>query len=502
MADIVSNVSTLVPGDSASQVEAPSAGTAPSNGKASGRQKRSAKNAIAKDTPPGAVKVPPGGQAKTGKVSQPTNATIQLTGWDDLELTAMKSVTIPTFTVDVNPFLDLVDAEFDRIYARCPTQGKFLPYAMFRYYCVQLWWFRAITLRKQNGLVLSSEEKNFLNSFSGGEDFQVPTHIAQYLANMGNFSQGGEMYFFRLLDFAFTGEAKDEVVEKGWLDCGNQTTKITNGMQFWAYAQLPVPAVAATAVCKEYARNLPANPNPPDLDHVTPDPEDEGYSWTPTNNIAGWTVLPRLYNHVSHRSTMHNLGWTHDSVPVDMQTSYLFSPSTMRAISDRLLNIKELKCHASKQLTLSNQGSPIQAYWIASPDQIHSSDHPDYSFDEPVPKASLFSQLALLSRFGVDPKSTTPAFDFGYRLGRDLTISGYEDRQPVFNNRSNYQPWMYVKVDEDENYTLVDPPPQYMVGMNQTLAFGSGLNLNVIRFETQVLRRDDGLQRSLVLVNK
>jgi len=212
----VSEAQTLAPSDSMSQVKAPQA-SAPSGGKARGRP---AKNAISKDTPPGAIQVPKGGQNKTGKVSQPQNATIQLTGWEDLDLAAIRTETIPTFTTDVNPYVDLVDSEFDRIVARCPSVGKFIPFALFRYYCFQLWWYRVLLLHKMNGMVLNSHEKDFVNCFSsGGEDYMVPTHIAQYLANMGNFIQGGETYYFRKLSLSFSGKAEDPIVEEGWLDC-------------------------------------------------------------------------------------------------------------------------------------------------------------------------------------------------------------------------------------------------------------------------------------------
>jgi len=496
MADNVSQAPTLTPSDSTSQAPAPQE-PAKSGGKAGG--KKSAKNAIAKDTPPGAVQVPKGGQNKTGKSSPLTTATIQLTGWEELDLCAMRTETIPTFTVDANPYVDLVDSEFDRIAARCPSVGKFIPFALFRYYCMQLWWYRSLWLHKANGRTLTADEKNFLNCFGSGEDYVIPTHIAQYLANMGNFIQGGETYFFRKLDLFFTGKADDEYVDSGWLDCGNNSTRVTTGEQFWAYAQVPVPGVFATTILNEIRGNAPGNQARQPLAHVNPDAE-EGRSWKETNNIVGWMTHHRMFNHSSHRSTYVNLGWGVSTIPSDVQTSYLFSPASMRWMSDRLSQIKELKTYPAKQIALSVMGTPAQAYWLESPDKFYSYDWNEFkSEDLPRARAAGFTELALTSRFSVDVKAATPAYTFGYRLSRDKVVTGFTGPNPNIANRSNHQPWIYVHTVEDDDDVIHDPPAAYMAGMNNTWIFGSQANLNINRFQTQVLRRDDAVTRSLTL---
>jgi hypothetical protein len=499
-ATVISDTATLLPSDSASQVEPSKKDTAQGGGRARGR---SAKNAISKDTPPGAVQVPKGGQNKTNKQSPVQTATIQLTGWEDLDLAAIRTETVPTFTVDVNPYVDLVDTEFDRIVARCPSIGKFVPFALFRYYCFQLWWYRVILLHKMNGQILTTGEKNFINSFSnGGEDYVIPTHIAQYLANMGNFIQGGETYFFRKVAAQFGGHTDDSIVEDGWLDCHNGDPTIVNGPQFWAYAQVPVPAVFATSIVNEVIHNDPSRPQLQTLEHIEPVLEDPDLAWKATNNIAGWMTRPRLFNHSSHRQTYWNLGWTTGRIPSDVQTPFLFSPASMRWMSDRLSTIKELKTYPSKQIALSSMGSPIQAYWLEAPDKFLSYDLPDFrDYTDPDSKATRVLDLALTSRFGVDPKSATPAYSFGFRLARDKVITGYDNRQPVYAERSNYQPWITVIPSDDEPDVIHDPPPGYLQGMNQTWIFGSAANLNIVRFQTQVLRRDDALSRTLILTD-
>jgi hypothetical protein len=494
MADSLPVANTLTPSDSVSVAIEPTKTTAPSKGRAGGT--RSAKNAIAKDTPPGAVKVEPPGSKKSTKTSVPRDATIPLTGWADLDISAARVETIPTFTVDVNPFLDLVSTEFSRIVSRS-SLGKHLPFALFQYYCLQLFWYRVLFLMKSNGQTLSSDQKNFLNAFVSGDAFVVPPHIAQYLANLGNFMQGGENFYFRLLDAQFTGVNKDHSVSKGWLDTGNGATQITTGNQFWIYAQLPVPAVMVTTVMNEVAFNDPSNPGLLGLAHVTP-PAADGFQWNPTNNIAGFLTDESLYryNHSSHRSTYTNLGWTDTAAPTDMQTCYLFSASSMRWLSDKLSDFRDLKVHPSTQLGLSVNGSPMQAYWLEEPDRFQSYDDPDLISDSPRSRATAVTDLALVSRFSVDPKALTPSFDFGYRLARSKVITGYANKLPVFAARSNFQPWIY----RTDSGVVSDPPDLFLNGMNATWSFGSQSNLNIVRFATPVLRRDLALQSSLLLV--
>jgi len=502
MASQLSGATTLLPDESA-----PKAGiepTAQTQRAAGSKQKRGAKNTMGKDTPTGSIQVKQH-TAKGLKPSTPTNATIPLTGWAELDLVATKIEVIPTFTVDAAPYIDLVNAEFDRIVSRCPSVGKFIPFALFQYYCIQMFWYRVLFLQKSNGQPLSTEEKNFMNAFVGGEEFDVPLHIAQYLASIGNFIQGNETYFFRKMIFSFSGIAPTQTVQKGWLDCTNNTTTIINGTQFWAYAQVPVPAVAATTICNEIIHNSRINPAPPllRLDHITPASEDDDHNWLPNSNILGWLNTPHAYNHNSHASTYANLGWLRNRIPVDSLTCFLFSASSMRWMSDKLALAKELKSYPSSQLTLSVQGAPMQAYFLASPNHLAPTDEYELRLIANRSKGSLFTELSVQSRFGTDPKALTPAFAFGYRLHREKVTTGYVDRQPQVAERSNHQPWIYVVNDanDDTQNVIADPPNQYMLGINATWTFGSAVNLNNARFETVAMRRDNALQRALVLVD-
>lgn len=496
MADAISDATTVAPGDSISQAGPKVLTTAPRPSRAAG--KRSSKNAPSKDTPPGAVQVGKPGSAKTGKVTAPITATIPLTGWSDLDITASRVETIPTYTVDVNPYLDLVRTEFDRIASRSPSGGKHIPFALFQYFCLELWWFRALTLLKLNGQVLTTDQKNFLSAMSAAEEFAVPAHIAQYLANMGNFLQGGEVFHLRLLAISFTGVSNGSVVREGWVDCGNSSTRVTTSEQFWAYAQLPVPGIFVTSVTNEIAANDPTDPGVNDIDHVTPH-APEGRNWLDTPNIAGWQTEFVKFNHSSHRSAYSNLGWSDAAIPTDMQTCFLYSASSMRWMSEKLSAIKEIRLHGSKQLTLSAQGSPMQAYWLEEPDKAFSYDRRDYSGTLAREKATAVTELALVSRFSVDSRALTPAFAFGYRLGRTKVITGFKGRDPVYAERSNFQPWIYQDVS-GPHPTVIDPPAGFLTAMNATWSFGSGVHLNLVRFATPTIRRDLALQSSLLLV--
>lgn len=496
MNDSISDAPTVVPGDSLSQVGPTASSPAPRAGKATG--KRSSKNAPSKDTPPGAVQVDKPGKAKTGKTTTPVSAAVPLMGWSDLDVQATRVETIPTYSVDVNPYLDLVHSEFDRIASRSPSGGKHIPFALFQYYCLELWWIRVLTLLKLNGQTLTSDQKNFLTAATASEEYAVPTHLAQYLTNMGNFLQGGEVYHFRLANSTFAGVSDDAVVREGWVDCGNHTTRVTTSAQFWAYAQVPVPGVFVTSVTNEIAVNDPSQPGVNDIAHVTPAaPADR--TWLDTPNIAGWQTECRRYNHNSHRSAYSNLGWSDAAVPTDMQTCYLFSASSMRWLSDKLTLVKEVKFYGSKQLTLSMQGSPLQAYWLEEPDRFHSYDLLDYASDLAREKATNVTELALVSRFSVDPKALTPAIAFGYRLARTRTISGYIGRDPNLTGRSNFQPWIFQNT-EGGRRIVIDPPAGFLAAMNDTWTAGSGVHLNIVRFATPTIRRDLALQSSLLLV--
>ncbi|QHB49874.1 coat protein [Metarhizium brunneum partitivirus 1] len=486
----MSDTATVTPSESASQ--APKAtGPPPSQGKSRPRN-RAPKAPLDKDAPPGAVQVPPGGQSKSKKQSPVQSATIPLAGWPDIDLSSHRKDIEPTFTVDARPYADMVDSVYLSMQARYSAGAKHIPRSLFRYYCFTMWWYRALFLKKANGQVLRTYEKDFLNILSSMEEFLLPSHIAQYLGNMGNFVQSGEQYFFRLLDYDL-GSVDTPVVKKGWFETSHDTNRVTDDT-FWLYSQLPCPAVSATGVCNEADAILPNSAGPLGLSAIYPDVEGVVY---PTENIIGWSTHQLSAHHSSWRATFAQLGWSHTRMPSDVQTPFLVSTSTLKWMSERLATLKDFKTHSSKQVTLSVQGHPLQAYYLGveTPASQRQQAPVASQAGSNTMNGSRDSDLAVLSRFAIDSKVLAPAFSFGYRIERSLEFRDYSGGHPRFWNTSNFQPWLIVSAKN--LYTQLTPGQ--LAGMNATFSFGSLGFVNVRRFATHELNRSVGLDAALVL---
>jgi hypothetical protein len=489
----IGDTSTLAPTDSVSNTGNSRPKGAPRSDAGNGR--RPPTNAPDKNAPPGAVPVPKGGQNRTGKKSEVVSATIPISGWGEIDLSSHRKDIQPTFTVDAQPYEDLVDAVYLSMQSRYSTGGKHVPYAMFKYYCYLLWWYRVLWLHKANGNVLGTEEKNFLNVMSAGEEMNVPNHVAQYLANLGNFVQGGETFYFRKLSGTFGATDGAVPVRSGWLDT-QAGIRANDSASFWKYSQLPVPGVYTTMVCNEADSTLAQPIGRSTLDHIAP--EVAGQLVYPTRNISGWRNEDWPAHHSSWRSTYSSLGWTQNSLPADDQTVYHISTSTMKWMSERLATIKDFKVHSSKQLALSVNGNPIQAYFLGTEIVQGQIDRTTPQADADVNRlnGTFDSDLALLSRYGMDPKMLAPSFSFGYRLERQRTFRRHNRGVPEFYDRSNYQPWIFYV---EGGAAAVNPPAGYLANMNESFSFGSGAFINVRRFATHELKRSVGLDAALVL---
>lgn len=249
----------------------------------------------------------------------------------------------PTFTVT---FVKLVDTMYSRIVSRFPKQGKYIPFALFRYYCFQLFWLRVLSLQRIEGQVLTTDQKDFLNTFSFRPEFLVPRPIADYLTEVPLCLRPDD------LDVKMTGLASwPNPITEGWVDCGDGAARVTTPHKRWAYTSLPVPAVFCTAICNEIRHNE-GGQRLLGLEHLASSDFPEAWEDGRTSNIIGWLTAAsqRLYNHPSHRPTYYNLGWRSDLIPVDVMTSYLFSASTMRAMSDKLDAFSDLEAVGSNKL--------------------------------------------------------------------------------------------------------------------------------------------------------
>ncbi|QZB49017.1 coat protein [Colletotrichum liriopes partitivirus 1] len=483
---------TISPTESASQVGKPSIDSVPS--RADGRQKRSHKSAKDKDAPQGAVQVPKAGLSKPAKSTQPQSATIVLSGWGEIDLAPHRNDIEPTFTTDAQPFNDLVTQVWMSIQSRYSSGGKHIPFGLFRYYCMTMWWYRVLFLQRANGNVLTTEQKNFLNVIGAGDEYFIPSHIAQYLANMGNFQQGGETFYFRLQPQSW-GSKTTGNVRNGWfLNSSNSlSADFTN---WWLYSQLPSPGVYTTYACNE-ADSVAGGGNQDDLGAI--EPSINGYTFHSTDNIVGWSNTPYQACHNSWRSTYYNLGWSGTGLPPDTQTQFNVSTSTLKWMSERLSVMKDFKTHSSKQITLSSHGNPIQVYYLRH-DHAHTATDlwPAHdNMDNNTVRATHQYELSLASRFAMDPKLLAPSFSFGYRLERQRIFSKMTKDGPQYIGRSSYQPWFITKDGEGAgNATLAD---RWYTNMNLTLNYGSGVFMNTPRFGTHSLLRSAALDAALVL---
>jgi hypothetical protein len=347
---------------------------------------------------------------------------------------------------------------------------------------------------------LDSDEKAFLTIFNSGDDFTVPTHIAQYLSNMGNCIIAGETYFYKKLDCRFSGIDINQSVKTGWLDCGNASARVADGKQFWAYAQTAVPAVYTTAILNEIRGNNPYHDQVQlDLSHVAPEPAN-GQEWITTNNVTGWCNQPHRFHHTFHSTIYSNLGWTIDAAPADMLTYFNLHAPSMRWVSDAFAALPSVKTYSLKQATASIMGAPFQVSWLQCPKTQYSYDIPEFlAVDKPTLRASGHTNMSVHSRFGLDISSATPALNFAYRLFRDKVITGHNDAEPVYAERSNFQPWILRTAKEMGGFTINDPPPQFMLNINRTWTFGSQSSINIPRFQTSALLRKDSITHSILL---
>nr|ASY04022.1 putative coat protein [Penicillium aurantiogriseum partiti-like virus 1] len=490
----ISDAPTIAPNDSASMVTPAKPNTVTPQAK---KGRRPAKSAVDKAAPPGATEVPPAGKDKTNKKSQVISGTIPLSGWGDVDLSSHRREVLPRHTVDANPYFDLVDATYMNMYGGFSNGSKHIPFSLFRYYCSLLWWHRTLYLCRSNAVVLTSSEKDAFNVLNVGEEFQIPAPIAQYLANMGNFQAGGETFYFEKLSGQFTGtwDSEDATVEKGWLSTTSGIT-VNDSESFWRYAQLPVPAVFALSIQAEAAHVT--NATPVSLNHIAP--VVSGQTVEPTRNICGWYRQQADATHSSWRSTYTSLGWTPTSIPDDCQTVFNISTSTMKWMSERLAGINGLKLHGSKQLTLSNQGSALQAQFLFldhhdRADILGTRDHISNR------KGSLHTDFALGSRYGMDDKLLAPSFSFGYRLRRDQEFSKMNLGNPTYFGISRFDPWIFFK-SEGTSTGRQNIPTGWRTDMNESFEYGSArTQLNTARFVTHELTRSVGLDAAVVLAH-
>lgn len=409
-------------------------------------------------------------------------AAIPITDWGDQVYLSFPVEIRPQFTVDARPFADMVDAFYEFIEPRFAL-GADIPLGLFRYYCMLLWWFRSLWLHKSNGNVLSTEEKDFLDILSCFQDLQIPSHIAQYLGNMGNFQAGDEIFYFKQLPSLLCSFEDDKmVVKRGWFGA-NGTAGHATTEEFWRYTQQPCPGVFTTYVCNEANKSFGSPVENLTLDRVAP--AIDGQKAHPTHNIIGWSNT--AHSRAQYwRATYSQLGWSASGIPSDCQTVFNVSISTLAWVSKRLCMLKGYSGYPMRQLTISTQGSAIQCSYLAT-DETDNDQRPKIvHMKNTIMNASQNSAFSVSSCFPLEPSTLLASFCFGYRILRNRVLSKRnKDGTLVWHYRSNYQPWLFTRGGPPHGAeTYSDLPDAWLTNMNQTFEFGSQEILNRTRFLT------------------
>lgn len=425
-----------------------------------------------------------------------TMATVPITDWGDLELYTYCLNSTPQFTIDARPFADMVDAVYQSLQPRLGF-GDEIPFGLFRYYCMLLWWFRSLWLHRSNGHVLSTEESRLLNFFSSLQDLHIPLHIAQYLANMGNFQAGDQIFYFQQLPSLLCSFEDDTmVVKRGWFSA-NGTAGPTTAKEFWRYTQQPSPGVFTSYVRNEANWALGFPNSSLTLDRVAP--AIDGQKAHPTHNIIGWSNT--AHSRAQYwRATYSQLGWSASGIPSDCYTEFNISPSTLKWVSKRL---RMLKCYSGYPLgrvNLSTQGSTIQSNFLATEEESEDDQRPKFCrASNNKMNGSQHSDVSVSSCFPLDPSTLSASFCFGYRMIRNRVYYWEsEDESNPWYGRSNYQPWLFTSVAKT---AYLDLPEEWFTNMNQTFKFGSHKVLNHTRFCTNSMTRSTDILSALFLAD-
>ncbi|CAM9579742.1 unnamed protein product [Hapterophycus canaliculatus] len=227
----MSNLSaaTVTPSMSASNVASSTGGGSATTAK-SGRKSR--RGGGSKGGTP--VPTPSPSVMQTAPPSLPSVGAMPLTGWKDTLLCGQKQEIRPLHTMDAQPFMGLVNSNYNHLVAKNATGIKHTPRALFVHYCALCWWYRMLHVQMLDGAPTDPLVVEFISQMQIS-DLHVPTFVAQYLSCLGNFAIGGELFHLRMVDFAF-GERNDPYVQKGWFETEDPANRVTNET-FWLCAQ-------------------------------------------------------------------------------------------------------------------------------------------------------------------------------------------------------------------------------------------------------------------------
>lgn len=393
-------------------------------GRGRGRGGRVVRGGNPPDSNPKPAPVQAPGQDKTGKAPSPYSGTPSFTAWGTPPIQQSKRRVRQTIYIDGSGFEDMVETEYEQLTAKHATSARKIPRSIFKYSAFMAFWSRALSLKLSNNNRVSQQEREAMRVLESlTPNIQLPTRIAQYLQNLGNFDHvdGQRLEIvFPDYDFSRSGGTGEERGFIAYPRPNNNTTRVPTPAESFMYGRYPIPGVIAMAISRELDLNS-NNQITAGLTGVTPTVASFGQGATQvhaTPNIIGHDTAPIHALHNSWAATISSLGWTvggpeEPGIPPDAISNWLISPGTLRWLSDNLRNIQSYPMTPWSDINKNNSGAYIQLGFIDTT-ELQSDPLPPEG-DLILMKGSLHFDTQLKSPKPIASSHLGPAIACGYR---------------------------------------------------------------------------------------
>jgi hypothetical protein len=321
-------------------------------------------------SPNGSIPVPPPCSIPAVRPTAAVSEAIPLTGWGDPVPLPSQCTGPPAPKVETPPVVDFYPsaASFPSLVIDCynklaPHVQDVVSFEMYQYYCSLGFWLRLSFLEvTNNGSQSTPNQYSLLLALSKDTPLLLPPPVAQYLANIGNFSLDGTLYRARAPPILYD-YLRHPTVLPGYPLLSDMTER----EKFDALeilARIPVPC--------DYTRPLFQSPSVSRLPSASI--YHLGFDAPPVPGFRLGTCAP-----VSHHSPLvcdllRQLGWT-DHLSIKLGP-FSWHPPTIRWLSEHLSGEPHL-C-----LLSSTSGGLIQASFSEytnpnfrdRPDLLHDID--------------------------------------------------------------------------------------------------------------------------------
>nr|AVP26801.1 coat protein [Rhizoctonia solani dsRNA virus 5] len=419
--------------------------------------------------PAPAAAAPAGNRTQQNKNPTPTSSLPSITGWGTINVSVNRNETRERFQTDCSGFMDLVHQEYSLLQRKHNSNGRLIPWSLFKYYCCEALWKRILHLKSKNDR-LTSSEREALRMLENHHLGLIPERLHQYLMSMGNFTQGGCLYdWHALTDFDFSGVSHGT---SGFFNFGpvGAPTVRTNPTNMWFYSFFPVPGVLVFDIQNELSLITNDNQEFRDLDEIRPLNANQvgtnANRLLPSPNILGRTPRFEAALHSSWRSTFTNsLRWARDNLPPDTETNWLISPTTLRWVADRLASIPDWKGKDCSTLTATTAGHPMQMYWF----EPLAADLHQVAPPLSIPYSQFFGQ-GLHSPAPVPADWLSPAFAFMFRVRRSHSSTNVGLSSPWYpiQNDGTHVP-LTVAARLGANVQMTNAPRSFMLDVFSTV---------------------------------